>query len=579
MQNINKITISQILLFLLLLLAFWLRFINLGVMPLSGLEAKPALSSLNISQYKITESDNQPLYISLTSLLFEFINSSNLLARFLPAFAGSVMILLVYFYYPKLTSGEVLSLALLLAIDPAFISISRQVDSRILVITFFIASMGFLYKKKYLLAGISSALLVLSGLYFWHVTLICLIYILFIECFEKIAHNRIFGTLIKTIIKQGDWKKYILCFSLSLVLFGTRFLSAPLPINQIVQSFIDYFNGWINNSGVFSQAPLTLIVLFTGYPLFILIGSIEVIWTLIEHKRSIYLIFWFLIISFFITLAYPVAEHVDIIFIIPFYFYFFIQFLMRFIQKLKGNLKTSLLATIPIISLIAIIWLTILRTINFTSGIYEIEQLLIVIIGCLLLIGIILIIVSWGWSYTCAINSVTLALVLILGIYHLSTTAHILGASSTQETEVWWIDGYFKDSELVLKSIDRISLMNSGLNNETDIVIEGSSLPSVSWLLRQYNLKTIDKYSRFSSPAIIITKEEKPSFLDSSYRGFKFILTTKPYWIEDIKKYFLTKDFYQWLFLRKNMVKNEEYYLWAQADLFPGNNIKFENIN
>ena len=579
MQNINKITISQILLVLVLLLAFWLRFINLGAIPLSDLEAKPALAALNISQNSLNESGNQPLYISLTSLLFEFINSSNLLARFLPAFVGSVMILPIYLYYPKMTRGEILFIALLLAIDPAFISISRQVDSRILVITFFIASMGFLHKKNYLFAGISTALMVLSGLYFWHVALICLTYVLFIECFEKITHNRIFGTLLKTIIKQGDWKKYLLCFSLSLVLFGTRFLSEPLLINQIVQSFIDYFNGWINSSGVFSQAPLLLIVLFTGYPLFILIGSTEVLWSLIEHKRSFYLFFSFLLISFFIILAYPLANHVDIIFIIPFYLYLFIQFLIRSTQKLRVSLKASLLVTIPIVGVTAIIWLAVLRTINFTLGINEFEQLLIVIIGCLLLMGLILIIVSWGWTYTYSINSIILTLVLVLGIYHLSTTAHIIGASSTPETEVWWIDGYFKDAEMVLKSVDRISLMNSGLNNEIEIVIDGSSLPSVNWLLRQYDLKILDKISRFSSHSIIITKEENLSLLNSSYRGFKFILTTKPYWMEDVNKYFLTRDFYKWLFLRKNMVKNEEYYLWARADLFPGNNIKFENIN
>jgi len=381
------------------------------------------------------------------------------------------------------------------------------------------------------------------------------------------------------IIGKEEWKKYFLFFLIPLLLFGTRFLSSPKLLEQVIQSFLDYFTGWANLSGVFGQAPLLLIVLFTGYPLIILFGLIGGIWTLVDRRHPMYLMLLLFLIALIVTLAYPSAKQVDIVFIIPFFILFFVEFLIEFKHKLERHIKLSLFVAIVVVLITGIIGLAILNTVNSTLGTYETEQLLIAIIGCLLLVGIVFILVSWGWSYIYALNGLTIAMVLILGIFHLSTGLHVLGLSPKPEAEAWWLDGYFKDADLIFNSIERISIINSGLKNGIDVVIEDSSLPSVNWLLRGYDLIYFEIIPMYSYPSIIITKEENPPSLNEKYRGFKFILHADSHWIKNLDSYFLPIDFYRWLFLRKNSIQNEEYYLWARADLFPGNNIKFENIN
>lgn len=575
----RRINIYQTLLILMFLLALWLRFINLGKMPLSDMEAIPALSAIYTFQQPQSQLSNQPLYELFTSLLFYFFGSSNLIARLLPALAGSVLIPALSLFANKINRIEILILALLLTIDPIFLSLSRQVDSRAFVVVLLIISFGLLLKKQYSIAGFSSALLVLSGIYFWHVLLILCFFLLFGNLFIKITDKRSSDYLKVIFIEKEKIKKYFLYLSISMVIIGTRFFSAPLLLSQIIQCFLDYFSGWVNLYRIFSQARVLLIVLFSSYPLITLFGLTGCVVMLLERKTQAYSLLLLFVFSLLITLAYPASKQVDVIFIIPIPIYFFVEFFAKLLKELEDNIRESLLALIPFILLMGILGLVLLNTVNLSMGFDEIEQLLIAIIGCLLLIGIVFILISWSWSYKYALNGLVIALVLILGVLHLSTVLHVLGVSPRPEAEVWWIDGYFKDADLLLNSIEKISIMNLGLKYNISVAIEDLSSPSLDWLLREYELINFQKIPVQIRPPIIITKEEIPQKFNEEYRGSKFILKATPYWIENLDSILVSNDLLNWFFLRKNFTQNDEIYLWARADLFPGNNIKFENIN
>src|SRR4030066_2478904 len=124
--------------FLIYILAFFIalgfRPFQLGVAPLSDIEAGWALQALGLAHGEAAALGAQPAYILLTSPLFSIFGDSNFLARFFPALAGSLIIWLPYFFRDWMgDSGWLhragLIMAFGLAIDPGLVSLSRQAGS------------------------------------------------------------------------------------------------------------------------------------------------------------------------------------------------------------------------------------------------------------------------------------------------------------------------------------------------------------------------------------------------------------------------------------------------------------------
>ena len=75
------------------ILAVGLRFIQLGAMPLTDIEAAPALQALQIAQGLKPALSPYPFYILSTSVLFFLYGSgTDFLARFIPALTGSLLV-------------------------------------------------------------------------------------------------------------------------------------------------------------------------------------------------------------------------------------------------------------------------------------------------------------------------------------------------------------------------------------------------------------------------------------------------------------------------------------------------------
>src|SRR5919106_4155466 len=100
------------------LIALGFRLIQLGASPLTDSEAALALQALHIAQGNAPLLGPQPGYILLTSTLFAIINSTNFMARLVPALVGSTLVFTPYFFREKLKPRPALILAFLFAIDP-----------------------------------------------------------------------------------------------------------------------------------------------------------------------------------------------------------------------------------------------------------------------------------------------------------------------------------------------------------------------------------------------------------------------------------------------------------------------------
>ena len=98
----GKLNFEILIYIFALALAFGIRFFNLGNSPLSDAEAVWALQARELSQVaeygKNIQIGPYPGYVLLTGLLFSVFENTNFLARFWPALAGSLLVMLPYLF-------------------------------------------------------------------------------------------------------------------------------------------------------------------------------------------------------------------------------------------------------------------------------------------------------------------------------------------------------------------------------------------------------------------------------------------------------------------------------------------------
>ncbi len=117
------------------LLAAALRLFQLGLRPLGEGEAAQALAAFRFSQgaASAAPAGTVPALFAGNVLGFSLMGANDLTARWLPALAGLILVLLPYGLRRQLGRGGALAASLLLALSPTAIYFSRNLDGAILV--------------------------------------------------------------------------------------------------------------------------------------------------------------------------------------------------------------------------------------------------------------------------------------------------------------------------------------------------------------------------------------------------------------------------------------------------------------
>ena len=110
-MNSSRLNKEGWLFWLAFLIALGFRIIQLGASPLTDSEATLALQALHIAHGKAPLLGPQPGYILFTSILFGIIESTNFMARFVPAIVGSTLVFVPYFFQDRIKPLPALILA------------------------------------------------------------------------------------------------------------------------------------------------------------------------------------------------------------------------------------------------------------------------------------------------------------------------------------------------------------------------------------------------------------------------------------------------------------------------------------
>ena len=240
------------------LVALALRFIQLGAAPLTDSEATLALQAFHLAKGQGEILAPQPAYVLFTSLFFLVIESTNFMARVIPALVGSTLVFAPYFFRQKIGTRPALILAFLFALDPGLAALSRQANGTILAATFLLFAWGLWINRRETLAGIFLGLALLSGPSAWSGILILLITSIFLRGInlQSTTSQPPVSNSLDTDYREvspgnqfsiTDYRSRttLLAALFTLVLAGTLFFTVPNGLSAAFASLPAYFSGWV----------------------------------------------------------------------------------------------------------------------------------------------------------------------------------------------------------------------------------------------------------------------------------------------------------------------------------------------
>ena len=549
------------------LIAMALRFIQLGAAPLTDSEATLALQALHLAQGQKEVLAPQPAYILFTSLFFLVTESTNFMARLVPALVGSALVFAPYFFRDKLGIRPTILLAFLFAIDPGLVALSRQSGGTILAVTFLLFAWGLWIHRRETLAGIFLGLALLSGPSVWSGILILVLTSIFLRGIQPKPADQ--SPVSNSLFTNYEARNMLVALLATLLLAGTWFFTVPNGLSAAFASLPAYFTGWVTPPA--TTAPRTLFT-FIAYEL---LGISLGVFSLVRgfrtgSKRIIRLGMWLgvaLLLAVFYRqtnelvwavipllglAALELGRTFDIyreeameVGVVVFAIFILMVYIWYNISGMALN-PAPVPATVPIFG-----------TVNNPRAfvLYGSAAILLVSLG----------LVAFGWSMRTARLGATWSFAIFFGLYSLGMAWGASGLRNPGGVELWLPDATRPlQADLLRASVDDISEFSVGHVNSQPVTIYGISSPALEWLLRNNDLIVASTLDPQQAPPVVITPQMSDLGLPAAYRGQDFTWRQTPQWAVT-----QSYDWVNWLVFRKLPLENETLILWARDDLFP----------
>jgi len=549
------------------LIALALRFIQLGAAPLTDSEARLALQALHLAQGQSQLLAPQPIYILFTSLFFLVIESTNFMARIVPALVGSAMIFTPYFFREKIKPHPALILAFFFAIDPGLVALSRISGGTILAVTFLLFAWGLWINKKQTLAGIFLALALLAGPSIWSGLLTLGLTTIFLRVINpKTADQRAEPNQIEN--RKSEIINLLLPFFATLFLAGTLFFTIPGGLSAALASIPAYLSGWIAPS---TMTPGRILLTFASYEL---LGISLAVLSLIRgfrtnSKRILRLSMW-LAVTLLLAVFYRQTNELAWA-ITPLLALAAFELSRAFEMYREEYMEVGVVVLATII-LSTYIWFNIANialtpnqvptTVPF-FGIVQNPRYF-VLFGSLTILLMSIGLVAFGWSARTARLATTWSLTIFFGFYGLGAAWGASGMRTLGGVELWTPDSRPLQANLLGASVAQVSDLSLGHINAQPVTILGISSPALEWVLRNNPVSVVATLDHQVAPPIVITTVMKDLGLPAAYRGQDFIWRRTPQWNAT-----QNPDWLKWFVFRDLPEDNETIILWARDDLFP----------
>ncbi len=561
----------------ILLLALFIRFFQLGDLPLNEAEASSALQAFQISRGATVPLNAQAGYVLLTSVLFTFLRDSEFWARFLPALVGGAMTLLPLLFRRQLGSLPVVLLAGFIAIDPGLVILSRTADGSILGIAFLLFCIGFLINNRPVLAGIFGGLSLVGGITIWFgLTALLIGVVLFMVARKRSGDT---DEAFTVSLWQNDrtwWGKLLIAVAVTVLLTFSLFFRYPSGLGGVFSGLAAYgegwsflagqspLSGWLQLQALSLKTALLSLLFYESLPL--VLGIAALIMAFQKRDGLIFALATAALSVLFILILYPARGFA----VFPWLSLALGAMLCKYLLADYSMEDVQPLPFIGLLSMILI--LVVFSAVNlkgvFTGATTDIEgnQLrLASILGSLLIILLGSGLVIWGWTVTTATKAIFGAFFVLLFAINIQTVWYTVTAANHQRQEVW-LTSPFTDADLLTQTAAEYQNWNIGSGNQSTVWIAGVDSQALEWALRSAEkLEKTQALPTSRDPEMMITSSTQPLAVQDEYAGQDFVLAQQPVW-DGLDAW----GWMRWFFLRQTPHVDNSIILWVRVDQFPG---------
>jgi hypothetical protein len=510
---------------------------------------------------------------------------TNFLARFLPAIAGSAMVLAPVLFREQLKPRPALILAFLFAIDPGLVALSRLAGGTILAVSFSLLAWGMWIHRRLVPAGIFAGLALLSGPSLWMGLAGLGLTWLFtrgLESRKDSNQSPISESPVSDIeisepsppttelpIAPPPLRPFLLALITTLLLVGTLFFLVPNGLSAWIASLPDYLAGWLN--ATLMTPGRTLFTLLVYEPLGLFFAILAMVRGLrTGSRRIVRLSIWFgvaLLLAIFYRQAGELAWA-----IVPLLALAALELSRSLVVRPTDRLEVGVVTTALLI-LLAYIWFDIaaLGLDPFNQFVASIPALgsiqnprYIILYGALGILVLCILFVAFGWSARIARLGTVWAFMIFLTLYSLGAAWGGSGIRNPTGVELWTPDTRPAQASLLLQSVREVSEMSLGDDQSQPVTIMGIESPGLEWLLRDHAVQRVTALDPQSAPPILITPPMDNVSLAAAYRGQDFV------WRQQVLYETMQRpEWWRWLVSRQLPRQDEMIILWARDDLFP----------
>ncbi len=280
------------------LLAAGLRFAQLGLRPLSAVEAVQSLAAFHFAYgtLEAAPSGTIPGLFTGNVVAFALFGSGDTVARWLPALAGLVLALLPYGLRHRLGRGGALAASFLLAVSPSAVYFSRSLDSAMVVaacgLAIIVGLVNFIDTHRpaaLYVAAVALGLGLTAGSGIYTILLILLVFVLLLYLLARLGKQGSDWSSLQSAWavlrdEKGLRAKAGVALAASFGLAAMTFVLHPSGVGHAADLLGDWARSFLPESG--GQPWIYPLLLFVRYELLILVLGLVEIGRWLASKRS-----------------------------------------------------------------------------------------------------------------------------------------------------------------------------------------------------------------------------------------------------------------------------------------------------
>lgn len=561
-MNINRLTIEESLYILAFAFALGVRFLGLGVAPLSDYEAGWAIQALQVSRGEQVILGPAPGYVLLTGLIFFLFGAADGLARFWPALAGSLLIWLPFIFRRQIGQKAALVAAFGLALDPGLVTLSRLAGGPMLALSFGLLALGLAYSRRPVWAGVTGGLALLGGTAVWQGAAGLALAFGALKLAERLRIVESSWEHEASLDFSKEVRAVVITGGGILLLAGTLFLVVPQGLGAFAEAVPAYLSGWLQPSGV--PATRLLAAMLFYQPLALIFGlAASVRGWVSGGPLPRWLSLWF-VAALLAALFYPGRQVADIAWaLVPIWLLAGLE-LARQLHAHEWERLPALGQAALIFFMLALAWINLA---GLSHGVVDMQvyRLRWAVIGGTLALGAVTtVLVSLGWSPVVAQRGLSWGVGLAMGFFVLAALWGGSQSGSRGELDLWVPPPVTRQADLLLATLGDLADINNGRRDTLDLAVL-SPTPSLEWSLREWRqARILTALGPGELPeAIIAPADLAAPGVAMAYRGQDFVWSVYPDW-----EGALPLDWPRWLVFRDAPQRTDEVILWARGDIF-----------